>query len=85
MIGSILKLLEHWLCIQATRAQWELERDIEHYVQRCESDIRRLRANGDDATADRVRHQLLRSSGIILPRQPNSQAATGADASSKNC
>ena len=82
MIGSLIRALEHWLFIQAFRARWELERDIEYHVQRCEDEIRRARAAGDDARADRVRHQLLRSSGIILPRQPDPAASTGADAPS---
>lgn len=82
MIGSLLRALEHWLSIQAIRARWELERDIEYHVQRCEDEIRRARVAGDDARADRVRQQLLRSSGIVLPRQPDFAASTGGDASS---
>lgn len=79
MIGSLIRALEHWLCIQAIRARWQLERDIEFYCRCCEDEIRKARASGDDARADRVRHQLLRSSGIVLPRQPDFAAGTGAD------
>lgn len=79
MISNLIRALEHWLSIAAIRARWELERDIEYYVQVCEEDIRRARAAGDDARADRVRHKLLRSSGIILPRQPDFAASARAD------
>ena len=83
MIFSFLRILEHWLSIKSIRARWELERDIERYIQRCEEEIRKARADGDDARADRVRHQLLRSSGIVLPRQPDFAAPTRADAPSE--
>lgn len=79
MILSILRILEHWLCIKSIRARWELERDIEYYVQLCEEEIRKARADGDDARADRVRHKLLRSSGIVIPRQPDFATPTRAD------
>jgi hypothetical protein len=82
MILSILRILEHWLQIQSIRARWELERDIEYYIQGCEEEIRKARRDGDDARADRVRHKLLRSSGIVLPRQPDFAAPTRADAPS---
>lgn len=79
MIGSLIRALEHWLQIQAIRARWQLERDIEFYCQCCEEEIRKARADGDDARADRVRHQLLRSSGIVIPRQPDFATGTGRD------
>lgn len=82
MILSFLRILEHWLQIQSIRARWELERDIEYYIQGCEEEIRKARRDGDDARADRVRHKLLRSSGIVLPRQPDFAAPTRADAPS---
>lgn len=79
MISSLIRALEHWLQIQAIRARWELERDIEYHVQRCESEIVRARRNGDEFYADRVRQQLLRSSGIALPRQPDFAAESRAN------
>lgn len=79
MIGSLIRALEHWLSIAAIRAKWQLERDIEFYCQSCEDEIRKARAAGDDARADRVRHQLLRSSGIALPKQPDFAASAGGD------
>jgi hypothetical protein len=82
VILSFLRILEHWLSIKSIRARWELERDIERYIQNCEEEIRRLRASGDNVAADRVRHQLLRSSGIALPRQPDFATSTRADAPS---
>lgn len=83
MILSLIRALEHWLVIKSIRARWELERDIEYYIQLCEDEIRKARMDGDDARADRVRHKLLRSSGIALPRQPDFAAPTRADAPSE--
>lgn len=82
MIASILKALEHWLLIQSIRARWELERDIEYHVSGCENEIRKARASGDDARADLLRHRLLRTSGVILPRAPDYAVERGGDAHS---
>ena len=84
MIGNLIRALEYWLSIAAIRAKWELERDIEYYIQVCEEDICKARASGDDARADRVRHKLLRSSGIVIPRQPDFATSAGADTPSGN-
>jgi len=73
MLLALLQALKYWLEIQATRAKWQLERDIETYVAAIEKDILESRACGDDARADRLVQHLARSSAIALP------AAAGGD------
>jgi len=73
MLLALLQALKYWLEIQATRAKWQLERDIETYVATIEKDIFESRASGDDARAERLLQHLARSSAITLP------AATGGD------
>jgi hypothetical protein len=73
MLLALLQALKYWLEIQATRAKWQLERDIETYVETIEADILASRARGDDARADRLLQHLARSSAIALP------AAAGRD------
>jgi hypothetical protein len=73
MLLALLQALKYWLEIQATRAKWQLERDIETYVETIEADILESRARGDDARADRLLQHLARSSAIALP------AAAGGD------
>lgn len=67
MLLALLQALKYWLEIQATRAKWQLERDIENYVAAIEKDILECRACGDDARADRLLQHLARSSAITLP------------------
>lgn len=67
MLLALLQALKYWLEIQATRARWQLERDIETYVETIEADIIASRAGGDDARADRLMQHLARSSSIALP------------------
>ena len=67
MLLALLQALKYWLEIQATRAKWQLERDIENYVAAIEKDILECRARGDDARADRLLQHLARSSSITLP------------------
>ena len=67
MVLLLLQSLKYWLEIQATRARWQLERDIESYVESIEADILRARDAGDDARADRLMQHLARSSSITLP------------------
>ena len=67
MLLALLQALKYWLEIQATRAKWQLERDIETYVATIEKDILESRACGDDARADRLLQHLARSSAIALP------------------
>lgn len=81
MFLLLLQSLKYWLEIQATRARWQLERDIESYVEAIEADILRARDAGDDARADRLMQHLARSSSITLP-SPNggSPASQGGPA-----
>ena len=67
MLLALLQALKYWLEIQATRAKWQLERDIETYVATIEKDILESRDRGDDARAERLLQHLARSSGIALP------------------
>ena len=67
MLLALLQALKYWLEIQATRAKWQLERDIETYVETIEADILSSRARGDDARAERLLQHLARSSAIALP------------------
>lgn len=73
MLLALVQALKYWLEIQATRAKWQLEREIETYVTIIEKDILESRARGDDARADRLLQHLARSSAIALP------AAAGGD------
>lgn len=84
LLLNLLRILEHWLQIQAIRARWELQRDIEYSIERCEDEIQRARAAGNDALADRLRQRLLRSSGIAIPKQPDSSTEVRGNASGKN-
>lgn len=79
MISSLVKIFQYWLEIQAVRARWNLERDIEKYVQSVETEINEARKNGDHARADNLRHKLLRSSGVHLPSRPSAAPAPGTD------
>lgn len=79
MILSLLKLAEHWLYIKTVRAKWELECDIEKHIQDCETAIRRARLQNDDAAADRIRQQLLRSSAISVATISSAAPAAGAN------
>jgi cysteinyl-tRNA synthetase len=79
VIVALVKALQYLLEIKAVRAHWELERDIEHYIARAQEEIIRARNTGDHARADRVRQQLLRSSGIAVT-PPDFAITTRADA-----
>lgn len=72
MIVSLIKALHYFLELKAVRARWDLERDIENYVHNVENLISAKRDAGDHAGADLLRHQLLRSSAIAIPKQPDS-------------
>lgn len=72
MIVSLIKALQYFLELKAVRARWDLERDIENYVHNVENLIAAKRDAGDHAGADLLRHQLLRSSSVAIPRQPDS-------------
>ena len=78
MVLALLQALKYWLEIQATRAKWQLERDIENYVASIEKDILESRANGDDARADRLVQHLARSSAITLPAPTRGDSTTGS-------
>jgi hypothetical protein len=78
VIVALVKALQYLLEIKAVRAHWELERDIEHYVTMYEDEINRARNMGDHSRADRVRQQLLRSSGIAVT-PPDFAITTRAD------
>jgi len=80
MLLLLLQSLKYWLEIQATRARWQLERDIESYVEGIEADILRARTDGDDARADRLMQHLARSSSITLPAPNGGSAATQSGA-----
>ena len=78
MLLALLQALKYWLEIQATRAKWQLERDIENYVAAIEKDILESRACGDDARADRLLQHLARSSAIALPATAGGDPTTGS-------
>lgn len=84
MIGALIKALQCWLEVKAIRAHWELENDIEYYMRRAEDEIAKARGSGDHGRADRIRQQLLRASGIQLPRRQDFNAPTGADTHGNN-
>lgn len=72
MIVSLIKALQYFLELKAVRARWDLEREIELYVEHLEELIAEKRNAGDHAGADLLRHRLLRSSAIAIPKQPDS-------------
>ena len=80
MLLALLQALKYWLEIQATRAKWQLERDIENYVAVIEKDILESRARGDDARADRLLQHLARSSAITLPAAAGGSPAPSSGA-----
>lgn len=84
MLLALLQALRYWLEIQAIRARWTLERDIEAYVAKTELELVQARARGDDALADRLLQSLARSSGIAFPSAPagDSAPSTGGKPSS---
>lgn len=71
MIVPLVKALQYLLELRAVRARWDLEREIDLYVEHLETLIAEKRDVGDDAGADLLRHKLLRSSGIAIPKQPD--------------
>ena len=79
MIVPLIKALQYLLEIRAVRARWDLEREIELYVEHLEELIADKRDAGDDAGADLLRHKLLRSSGIAIPKQPDSAVEVRGD------
>ena len=78
MLLALLQALKYWLEIQATRAKWQLERDIETYVETIEADILASRVRGDDARAERMLQHLARSSAITLPAAAGGSPALGS-------
>jgi len=78
MLLALLQALKFWLEIQAIRAKWTLERDIENYVAKVEAELVEARAVGNDGLADRLRASLARSSGVALPAAPSGDSAVGA-------
>lgn len=77
MIVPLIKAVQYLLEIRAVRARWDLEREIENYVQHVENLIAAKRNAGDHAGADLLRHQLLRSSSVAIPKQPDSATEIG--------
>jgi hypothetical protein len=71
VIVPLIKAVQYLLELKAVRARWDLEREIENYVQHVENLIAAKRDAGDHAGADLLRHQLLRSSGVAIPKQPD--------------
>lgn len=71
MIVPLIKAVQYLLELKAVRARWDLEREIELYVEHIEKLIAAKRDAGDHAGADDLRHQLLRSSGVAIPKQPD--------------
>jgi hypothetical protein len=71
VIVPLVKALQYLLELKAVRARWDLEREIENYVQHVENLIAAKRDAGDHAGADLLRHKLLRSSGVAIPKQPD--------------
>ena len=72
MIVPLVKALQYLLELRAVRARWDLEREIELYVEHLEELIAEKRDAGDHAGADLLRHRLLRSSSVAIPKQPDS-------------
>ena len=77
MIVPLIKAAQYLLELKAVRARWDLEREIENYVQHVENLISAKRDTGDHAGADLLRHQLLRSSSVAIPKQPDSAVEIG--------
>ena len=71
MIVPLIKALQYLLELRAVRARWDLEREIDLYVEHIETLIDEKRIEGDHAGADLLRHKLLRSSSIAIPKQPD--------------
>lgn len=71
MIVPLVKALQYLLELRAVRARWDLEREIDLYVEHIENLIDEKRIEGDHAGADLLRHKLLRSSSIAIPKQPD--------------
>ncbi len=71
MIVPLIKALQYLLELRAIRARWDLEREIDLYVEHIETLIDEKRIEGDHAGADLLRHKLLRSSSIAIPKQPD--------------
>lgn len=69
MIVPLIKAVQYLLELKAVRARWDLEREIENYVQHVENLIAAKRDAGDHAGADLLRHKLLRSSSVAIPKQ----------------
>ena len=75
LVLSLLRILESYLSIRATRAKWELERDIAKHCDELEDQIEKARRAGTvagDQLADKLRDRLLRSSGIEISQRRNS-------------
>jgi len=72
VIVPLIKALQYFLELKAVRARWDLEREIELYVEHLEELIADKRNAGDHAGADLLRHRLLRSSSVAIPKQPDS-------------
>jgi hypothetical protein len=79
VIVPLVKALQYLLELRAVRARWDLEREIELYVERIEKLIAEKREAGDHSGADLLRHQLLRSSGVAIPKQPDSATKVGGE------
>jgi hypothetical protein len=79
VILPLIKALQYLLELKAVRARWDLEREIELYVEHIEKLIAQKRDAGDHAGADDLRHQLLRSSGVAIPKQPNFATEVGGE------
>ena len=77
MIVPLIKAVQYLLELKAVRARWDLEREIENYVQHIENLIAAKRDAGDHAGADLLRHKLLRSSSVAIPKQPDSAVEIG--------
>ena len=71
MIVPLVKAVQYLLELRAVRARWDLEREIDLYVEHIENLIDEKRIEGDHAGADLLRHKLLRSSAIAIPKQPD--------------
>ena len=72
LVLSLLKILESYLSIRATRARWDLERDIERHCDDLEDQIDNARRAGTvagDQLADKLHDRLLRSSGIEVSQR----------------
>jgi hypothetical protein len=84
VIVPLVKALQYLLELRAVRARWDLEREIDLYVEHVEQLIDEKRIEGDHAGADLLRHKLLRSSAIALPKQPDSAVEIRGEIRSSN-